>query len=213
MERINLTKYGFVRWPEEDFNDDGARFTCYKAGKRIRVSKTTYRDEVFISARLAGPGLLDYDEYSKLPHYKDLDKLNGIDKDKITEQDLIELFRNCIEYERAYEALEAQCTVPSIQEIQDYLDEVKQIRIKEYDEIKGLLAAKVDKLVLNLGAYDWKQITERFRDLYRATQVDTADSAMGRRAYPGPARKLLKDKSELKPSWYYTSIKEYISKA
>lgn len=29
MNRINLIKYGFVRWPEEDFSDDGNK-NCLK---------------------------------------------------------------------------------------------------------------------------------------------------------------------------------------
>ena len=68
MTRINMTKYGFVRWPEEDFSDDGARFTCYRVGERVRVSKTTYQGEVFISARIDGRKL-SYNEYSVLEHY------------------------------------------------------------------------------------------------------------------------------------------------
>ena len=34
-----MTKYGFKRWKDGDFSDDGNRFTCYRVGKRVSVSK------------------------------------------------------------------------------------------------------------------------------------------------------------------------------
>ena len=41
MERINLTKFGFVRSPQDDFSDDGSRFTCYRRPgvEKVRISK------------------------------------------------------------------------------------------------------------------------------------------------------------------------------
>ena len=73
MKKIMMTNYGFVRWPEEDFTDDSTRFTCYRVGKRVRVSKCTYNGEAYISARIDG-AKLPYEVYSKLPHYSPLNK-------------------------------------------------------------------------------------------------------------------------------------------
>ena len=73
-ERINLKRYGFVRAPEEDFTDDGARFFCYyydpehKGDKRIRLSKTTYNGDAYLSARYENSN----------GRYKYFDDLNGV---------------------------------------------------------------------------------------------------------------------------------------
>jgi hypothetical protein len=101
MKRVNLTKYGFVRWPEEDFSDDGSRFLAYRVGERVRVTKCTYNGEVFISARIDG-AKLPYEVYSKLPHYSALDKLNGVSIATLTDDDLFELLAACVLYEKEY---------------------------------------------------------------------------------------------------------------
>lgn len=78
-EKLNLKKYGFVRAPEEDFSDDGARFTCYwydpegKGDQRIRLSKHighySNGKEVFLAARYNAP---------ETGRYKSWDDLNGV---------------------------------------------------------------------------------------------------------------------------------------
>ena len=54
MKKINLMKYGFYRTPEKDFSDDGSRFICYglEGADRIRLSKTKWQDEIFLSATI-----------------------------------------------------------------------------------------------------------------------------------------------------------------
>ena len=86
MKRIELTKYGFIRSKEDDFSDDGNRFTCYRVGK-VRVSKLVSEGEAYISASI-DDYLLPYETYSKLPHYRDLDALNGVSASDITEEDI-----------------------------------------------------------------------------------------------------------------------------
>lgn len=52
-EKLNFTKYGFVRVPDEDFSDDGSHFTTYKyKGIRVTYLKTK-DDEVYLCARLS----------------------------------------------------------------------------------------------------------------------------------------------------------------
>ena len=101
MKKILMSKYGFVRWPEQDFSDDGSRFTCYKAGQRIRVSKTTYDGEVFISGTIID-GELPYEVYSALPHYCSLMNLNGISISSLEDSDLEKFYDDCLEYEQEY---------------------------------------------------------------------------------------------------------------
>ena len=81
-KNIPLQKYGFVRAPEEDFTDDGARFTAYwydpegRGDKTFRLTKTTYDGEVFISVRYSLPG-------TRTSKY--IDNLNGVSVDEAIE--------------------------------------------------------------------------------------------------------------------------------
>lgn len=102
MNRINLTKYGFVRSPEEDFSDDGNKFTCYRVGN-VRVSKCIWEDNVFIAARWEDYKTFSYyDGYATLPHYGDMNRLNGVIRSSLTEEDLAEFYQSCVAYEREY---------------------------------------------------------------------------------------------------------------
>lgn len=101
MKRINLAKYGFVRTPEEDFSDDGTRFTTYTVGD-VRVTKAKYEDMSFI----CGSSIkytLKYDVYSKLPHFDAIGKLNGVKTESLTEKDLIDLYDACVAYSKEYD--------------------------------------------------------------------------------------------------------------
>ena len=100
MEKVNLTKYGFIRTPDEDFSDDGTRFYCYAVGS-VRVSKATGCGMYFIDGRI-DRGELTWEEYSNLPHYKAIGKLNGIRKDELTEDMLTQLYEDCLAYEHEY---------------------------------------------------------------------------------------------------------------
>lgn len=79
---IPLTKFGFVRAPEEDFTDDGARFTAYwydpqgTGDKTFRLTKTTYDGQAYISVRYSLPG-------TRTTKY--INKLNGVSIDAAIE--------------------------------------------------------------------------------------------------------------------------------
>ena len=161
MKRINLVKYGFVRNQEEDFSDDGNRFQCYKVGKRVRVSKLVADGEVYISARIDG-NKLDYAEYSVLPHYKSLDVLNGVSISTIEESDLIELYSNCLEYEKEYEETEKNSVFPTREELINLYSEIKAIRQNELEIIKSKI--DIDKLS-NLHKYQVEMILDYYKSL------------------------------------------------
>lgn len=82
VKNIPLQKFGFVRAPEEDFTDDGARFTAYwydpegKGDKTFRLTKTTYDGEAFISVRYSLPG-------TRTTSF--IDDLNGVSVDEAIE--------------------------------------------------------------------------------------------------------------------------------
>ena len=105
MQRINLTKYGFIRDREEDFSDDGNRFQGYRVGKRVRVSKHVYNGDVYLSIDTClGDRYLPYTVYSKLPHYKPAAwNYNGVSVATLTDDDLRNFYNACIAYEQEYE--------------------------------------------------------------------------------------------------------------
>ena len=105
MQRINLTKYGFVRWPEKDCSDDGNRFTCYRAGKKVRVSKLVSEGCAYLSIESSvGNGTLPYDVYSKLPHYHEATwAYNGVSVACLTDNSLKAFYNACVAYEKEYE--------------------------------------------------------------------------------------------------------------
>lgn len=119
MTRINMTKYGFLRFPEGDFSDDGTRFYCFMAGDII-VTKATSNGEVFISGNSQPHGvdsLLTYKEASSLPHYHALDALNGISIDSLTDERLDELYQNCLEYSKEWHAAADAIQYPTRSEV------------------------------------------------------------------------------------------------
>ena len=68
MKKVMLAKFGFVRWPEEDFSDDGNYFSCYRAGKAVRVSKLVADGQVYLSIDSScGKGTVPYEVYIALP--------------------------------------------------------------------------------------------------------------------------------------------------
>lgn len=135
MKKINLTKYGFIRTPEQDFTDDGNRFTCYSVGK-VRVSKLVSNGDVYIDARI-NDCELHYYEYKDLPHCKDLSALNGVPLESISDEDLIKLYNDCIEYEKEYtqKSLELKKLNPSYETILSQLKSIQGARKKELDDI------------------------------------------------------------------------------
>ena len=191
MKRINLTKYGFIRSPEEDFSDDGFHFTCYKVGK-VSVSKSIYSGVAYISAGITN-NELNYDEYSILPHYKSLSALNGIPVEYISDDDLIKLYNNCIAYEKEYnqKVIELKSLTPSYETAINQIKTINGARKKELDDLvsrfnllafAGLNAAKRDRFMnyftsLKLAIlsdeeikyrvqYDFKQNAGYIRDKY-----------------------------------------------
>ena len=130
MERINLTKFGFVRSKEDDFSDDGNRFICYKIGK-IRVSKLVSDGRAYIAGSM-DDNKLAYEVYSKLPHYNDLYKLNGVDTSSITEEDLQDLYTTCVEYEKEYEAAVKTIVYPTQEELDEQRLKIENLRKAEY---------------------------------------------------------------------------------
>lgn len=173
MTRINLCKYGFVRWPEEDFSDDGNHFTCYRAGKKIRVSKLVSNGEVYLSAdSSAGNNTLPFEVYSQLPHYHDSNwKWNGVPQASLTEQDLKDLYTACLLYEQEYEEAEANIQYPSLEELRQQCNLINSKTLREMQELEKLMGEHAVEAAVKFSEWEWKEtkryLTEMLKKLNR----------------------------------------------
>jgi hypothetical protein len=158
MKKIMMTKYGFERWPEEDFSDDGNRFTCYKVGDRVRVSKLVADGYAYIDARIDGR-ILPYEVYSNLPHFKIMGKLNGVPVNTLTDALLFELAEACLYYEKEYNAAEAAIVFPTEDEIKARCMEVRKRFETQLAELEYLMSKKnMAKLAFKIPEWEWREL-------------------------------------------------------
>lgn len=216
MTRINLVKYGFVRWPEEDFSDDGNHFTCYRAGKKIRVSKLVSDGEVYLSADSnAGNGTLPYEVYSKLPHYQQSNwDYNGVQLTDLTEQDLKDLYNACLLYEQEYEEAEANIEYPSLEELKKQCELIQAKTLREMHELEKLIGEHAVEAAVKFSEWEWKEtkryLAEMLNKLSRFNP-DKYPATIYKKAYSFDFIK--PTYGELaKPSFYYEQIKKTFEK-
>lgn len=212
MNKIIMTKYGFVRWPEQDFSDDGSRFTCYKIGNRVRVSKTTYKGQAFIDARIDGTKL-PYDVYMNLPHYKAVGALNGVSIATLTDNDLFALAEACLLYEKEYEEAEATIIMPTIDELKARCTEIKAKLEREVAMVEKALSKDILSVACKLSSWDWKELGRYLTSL--KDNLDTFDIGHMAAVRFGTAEsiKFCSDKCyELQPSFAFRRIEELLAK-
>ena len=168
MKKVNLTKYGFIRWPEEDFSDDGNRFTCYRAGKAVRVSKLVSDGQIYLSIDSeCGNGTLPYEVYSKLPYYKEATwSYNGVSVEDLTEEDIQTFYEACISYEQAYLKEEANIKYPTLDEIKEQCKKIMIKTMKELDEIENILTRdRLVEVAIKFSEYDWRELQRGLNQL------------------------------------------------
>ena len=163
MKRIELTKYGFIRSKEDDFSDDGNRFTCYKVGK-VRVSKLVSEGEAYISASI-DDYLLPYETYSQLPHYRDLDALNGISASDITEEDLQKLYEDCISYEKEYDDAYNSIKWPTIEQLRIKAGAYKLAWRECIIKLEEAIKFNAIALITNLSEYYFKEFQRYYKQV------------------------------------------------
>lgn len=205
MKKIMMNKYGFERWPEQDFTDDGSKFTCFRAGNSVRVSKCTYNGEAFIAARIDGEKL-PYDVYSKLPHYRALDRLNGVSIESLTDEDLIQLYNDCLAYEKEYTDAENSIVLPTLDEVKDQCARITAKRKAELAEIEQLLSSNSTLLFTKLSNYELTRVQEYLKSLIKDTTKYNDNFA---RIYYNSALSISFCQptcSHLKDSYYYMSL-------
>ena len=168
MKKVNLTKYGFVRWPEKDYSDDGNRFQCYRAGKAVEVSKLIADGQIYLSINAeCGNGTLPFELYSRLPYYKEANwTYNGVSIEKLTEEDIQAFYDACIEYEKAYLEEEAHIEYPSLEDIRKQCNKIGSKRMEEINEIENILQKdKIIEVAMKFSEYEWKSLRDRLNHL------------------------------------------------
>lgn len=211
MKKIMMTKYGFVRWPEEDFSDDGSKFYVYRVGERVRVTKCVYKCEAFIDGEIHGTKL-PYEVYSKLPHYLATGKLNGVLVENLIDQDLIDFYNACLAYEQEYNEAENNIQMPTLEEIKKQCANIQAKRTAEFITIEKLLSAKAATLALQLNEWKWKDLRRYLQSL--ANQVTNFNPDTYAPSILDSSRSIdfcKPDCQELKDSWYYTHLIEMIN--
>lgn len=212
MTRINLVKYGFVRWPEEDFSDDGNRFQCYRVGERVRVTKLVSDGEAYIDGDIR-TGKLPYEVYSKLPHYPHLGKLNGVSIAALTEEDLQDLYADCKAYEVEYTNAENSIVYPTIEEITQQCKLICAKRLVELGTVEDLMRNHGFEAAAKLSAYEWKYLQEYLKNLMSKVKQynpDTYPQSILGQAYS--FNFVRSDNSDLKDCFYYEQIVEFFNK-
>lgn len=181
MRKINLGKYGFVRNSSYDFADDGNYFKGYVI-HGIVFSYLRSGNRLYLSGRgdTIGAKTLNWEEYSKLPSHRELDKLNGVDVDVLTEQDLLDLANTAKKYSEEFEQLFD--VLPDIPR-EDILYKLMEIRAKRSSEYNEFCNAfnNCGVKALSLSEYDLQSLqrTEnRLRDY-----SEMSDEILERTAY------------------------------
>lgn len=211
MNRINLTKYGFVRSPEDDFSDDGNRFTCYKVGN-VRVSKIVSDGRAYISAR-RNDYALDYEDYSKLPHYKAMDRLDGVSVASLTEEDLIKLYNDCLAYDAEYDAARKFISWPTVEELAAARHAEVALRQSELAEVEA--AFTLDKAA-GMTEYALKNFFYYYKSLKSSAKPQSTDEEWAKSIYGTPYSKSYmrchKSGYNLQPSCYRRYCLEYLAR-
>lgn len=153
-DRLNFKKYGIERAPDLDFSDDGNRFRGYRCNG-VPISYLKDDGEVYLYIDIGDLGGLNYEEYSKLPSYKDCDKYNGVDESSIDLADVVEICKRIkAEYDEA---------IGNIKEISDddykaYTDKYLEKAKKEFEEAKQVIKNLEPEDLLNASEGNIKKI-------------------------------------------------------
>jgi hypothetical protein len=212
MKKIMMTKFGFDRCPEEDFSDDGNRFTCYKVGNKVRVSKLVSDGWVYIDGSIRAYDL-PYEVYGNLPHYQAIGRLNGIKLDTLTEDMLTQLFFDCVAYEKEYDAALAAMTWPTESEIRQQCSRVQYKAKLELIDIEQAISGNVVRLARTLKDWEWKTIREYINNIENRIKSYDPDVVAKRMVRTASSVEFCKpNNSNLADSYYYTHIMELINK-
>jgi hypothetical protein len=217
MKRINMTKYGFIRTPDDDFSDDGNRFTCYQAGEyeNIRISKLVSDGQVYLSSQVDCN--LPYEIYGKLPHYNEATwKYNGVDLESLTDEDMQNFYKACCAYAQECIDTEANTKYPTLEELEARCELIQKKCLNDYDDAKQLVVNAVESgAILNLDRYYLTSVFEYLKNLRNIVNNCNPKTRALRLLGKADSLKMMEpDYNELtSESFYVKTIKEYLEKA
>lgn len=212
MTRINLIKYGFIRFPEEDFSDDGNRFTCYRfSDTNSHISKLVADGQAYLSAHVSGQ--LPYEVYSKLPNYQAATwSYNGISVASLTDEMLQDFFQACVQYEKEYQAAEAAIEYPTECELQHKCLRIQTKLTHEMNELETLLGEHAVEAATKFSKWEWEQLqkylTYMLQELSRYNPEKFIPSVLG----TALSITFLQNKDDTEPTYWHKSIKEMFQK-
>lgn len=212
MTRINLIKYGFIRFPEEDFTDDGNRFTCYRfSDTNSHISKLVADGQAYLSCHV--PGNLPYDVYSALPNYRAATwSYNGISVASLTDEMLQDFFRACVQYEKEYQAAEASIEYPTELELQHKCLRIQTKLTHEMNELEQLMGEHAVEAATKFSKWEWQKLQEYLT--YMLQELSRYNPEKFIPTVLGTARSFtfLDNKEDTEPTYYYSYIKEMFKK-
>jgi hypothetical protein len=212
MTKINLIKYGFIRFPEEDFSDDGNRFTCYRfSDTNSHISKLVADGQAYLSVHVSGQ--LPYEVYSKLPYYKEATwEYNGISVAGLTDEMLQNFFQACVQYEKAYQAAEAAIEYPTESELLAKCLRIQNKLILEVNEIETLMGDHAVEAAVKFSKWEWQKLQEyltyMLQELSKYSPEKFIPSVLG----TALSITFLQNKDDTEPTYWYKSIKEMFQK-
>jgi hypothetical protein len=211
-----MAKYGFIRTPDDDFSDDGNRFTCYQAGEyeNIRISKLVSDGQVYLSSQVDCN--LPYDIYGKLPHYNEATwKYNGVDLESLTDEDMQNFYKACCAYAQECIDTEANTKYPTLEELEARCELIQKKCLNDYDDAKQLVVNAVESgAILNLDRYYLTSVFEYLKNLRNIVNNCNPKTRALRLLGKADSLKMMEpDYNELtSESFYVKTIKEYLEK-
>ena len=156
--QANMAYYGFKRVPERDFSDDGTRFFMWvwdpedTGHSPFYFSKAGGYGEVFFSEQFGSYlSRLVYDH-----GYKDFDSLNGIDKDRFTDEALGKLVKDMQEirdsewFAKEYPDFATKTILDQGMETKAYTADKDHQRVMDFAKRAGGDTEKMVKLAANM---------------------------------------------------------------
>jgi hypothetical protein len=212
MTRINLIKYGFTRFPEEDFSDDGNRFTCYRfSDTNSHISKLVADGQAYLSVHVSGQ--LPYEVYSKLPNYQAATwSYNGISVASLTDEMLQDFFRACVQYEKEYQAAEASIEYPTESELLAKCLRLQTKLTHEMNDLKTLIGEHAVEAATKFSKWEWQKLQEYLTYMLQELNKYNPERFIPYMLRTALSIDFLQNKDDTEPTFWYKSIKKMFQK-
>ena len=205
VNRINLAKFGFIRTPEEDFNDDGSTFTCYRVG-RVRVSKCLYNNTVYLSGCINGN--LPYDIYSKLNHYHALNNWNGVPREVVTEEVIKRFYDVCVAYNIEYAEAERNYSYPTEEQLRERCIARKAFYTNQLQQVEAILKEHFIDIVSQIDnkTYSLKNLSTYYKTIRQRAEGYDLENYPKSILNTATSVSIMNDSKFIGETWYYDQI-------